>query len=124
MCDTVWSSYKFNALLWEAGFGVKLKEHSFYQLVSLGAAYAIAQQRPGLLATLSDEAYQRGLERLAAECRARGAATQLGSEFALVEILAVKAEHPKPPRKRRRPSFRKPGEPVEEMVAEGGLRAC
>ncbi len=122
VCDTVWSSYKFNALLREAGFGVRLKEHSFYQPVSLGAAYAIAQQRPGLLATLSDEAYQRGLERLAAECGARGAATQLGSEFTLVEILAVKAEHPKPPRKRRRPSFRKPGKAVEEIVAESGLR--
>ena len=101
-------------MLREVGFGVKLKEHSFYQPVSLGAAHAIAQQRPGLLATLSDDAYQKGLERLATEAASRGAATLIGSEFTLVEILAVKGEQPKP--KRRRPSFRKPGEEAADAA--------
>jgi len=114
--DTLWTSYKLSTVLREAGFGVKLKERSFYQPVSLAAAHAIAQQRPGLLATLSDDVYQKGVERLAEESHARGAATLIGSEFTLVEILAVKGEQPKP--KRRRPSFRKAGEEATEVADE------
>ncbi len=114
--DTLWTSYKFSTALREAGFGVKLREHSFYQPISLAAAHAIAQQRPGLLASLSDDAYQKGLARLAAEAAGRGAATLIGSEFTLVEVLAVKGEQPKP--KRRRPSFRKAGEELAEVADE------
>ncbi len=114
--DTLWTSYKFSTVLREAGFGVKLKERSFYQPVSLAAAHAIAQQRSGLLVSLSDDLYQKGLDRLADEVRDRGAETQIGSEFTLVEILAVKGEQPKP--KRRRPSFRKPGEETVEAAGE------
>ena len=88
------------------------------QPVSLGVAHAIAQQRPGLLAALSDEAYQKALERLTDEARDRGAKTLNGSGFTLVEILAVKGEQPKP--KRRRPSFRKAGE-VLVVVSVRGL---
>ncbi len=116
MRDTLRTSYKFSTALREAGFGVKLKEHSFYQPISLAAAHAIAQQRPGLLASLSDDAYQKGLARLAAEAAGRGAATWIGSEFTLVEVLAVKGEQPKP--KRRRPSFRKAGDELAEVADE------
>ncbi len=42
--------------------------------------------------------------------------TLIGSEFTLVEILAVKGEQPKP--KRRRPSFRKAGEEAAEIADE------
>ena len=114
--DVLWSSYKFSHALREAGFGIKLKEHSYYQPVSLAAAHAIARQRPGLLATLSDEAYQQGLARLAHEIRDRGAGTLIGSEFTLVEILAVKGEQPKP--KRRRSPFRKAGDELAEVADE------
>jgi len=114
--DAVWTSYKCSNVLRENGFGVKLKERSFYQPVSLAAAHAIACQRQGILATLSDEAYQKGLARLAAAVRDRGATTLIGSEFTLVEILAVKGEQPKP--KRRRPSFRKAGEEAAEAAGE------
>ena len=113
---SVWTSYKFYNVLREAGFGVKLKEHSYYQPVSLAAAHAIAARREGILATLSDEAYQNGQESLAAEARGRGSGTLIGSEFTLVEILAVKGEQPRP--KRRKPSFRKPGEDAAEVAGE------
>ena len=65
---------------------------------------------------MSDEAYQKGLERLADEAHGRGAATLIGSEFTLVEILAVKGEQPKP--KRRRPVFARPEEEAEEGESE------
>jgi hypothetical protein len=54
--------------------------------------------------------------RLAAEAAGRGAATLIGAEFTLVEILAVKGEQPKP--KRRRPSFRKLGEEATDAADE------
>lgn len=96
-----WTPHKIYGILRETGFGLVLQEHAFYQPVSLAAAYALAGQRNGVLATLADEAYQKGMALLAAAVRAQGGGTLIGSELTLVEAAAVKDEQPRPKRRKR-----------------------
>lgn len=96
----LWDSARYYNALREAGFGVLLREHRFYQAVSVAAAQALAQRRPGLLGLLAEAAYAQGMRRLAAEAERRGAEALVGSEFTLVEILAVKGERIGPTRRR------------------------
>jgi hypothetical protein len=96
-----WTPHKIYNSLRGVGFGLVLQEHTFYQPISLGAADAIAQRREGILATLPEEAYRKGLAELAAAVRTQGAQTFIGSEVTLVEVAAVKDEQPRPKRRRR-----------------------
>lgn len=96
-----WTSHKVYGVLRAAGFGLMLQEHVFYQPISLAAAQAIAGQRAGILAALADEAYEKGMARLAAAVREQGGETLIGSEVTLVEIAAVKDEQPRPKRRKR-----------------------
>ena len=74
-------------VLRENGFGLVLQEHAFDQPVSLAAAYALAGRRAGILATLADDAYQKGHGAAAPRrCNAQGRSdTLIGSEVTLVE---------------------------------------
>jgi hypothetical protein len=96
-----WTPHKIYNSLRGADFGLVLQEHAFYQPISLGAAHAIAQRREGILATLADDAYHKGLAQLAAAVRTQGAQTLIGSEVTLVEVAAVKDEQPRPKRRKR-----------------------
>ena len=78
-----------------------LQEHAFYQPVSLAAAYALAGRQSGVLATLADDAYQKGMALLAAAVHTQGGQTLIGSEVTLVEVAAVKDEQPRPKRRKR-----------------------
>ena len=111
-----WTPHKIYGVLRETGFGLVLQEHAFYQPVSLAAAYALAGQRTGILATLADEAYQKGMALLAAAVRAQGSGTLIGSELTLVEVAAVKDEQPRP--KRRKRPFDPPAGGTESEPAE------
>jgi hypothetical protein len=83
------------------GFGLVLQEHAFYQPVSLAVAHALAGRRTGILATLDDEAYKKGMALLAAAVHAQGGETLIGSEVTLVKVAAVKDEQPRPKRRKR-----------------------
>jgi site-specific DNA recombinase len=96
-----WTPHKIYGVLREAGFGIVLQEHAFYQPVSLAAAYALAGRRTGILAHLEDDAYQKGMALLAAAVHAQGGETLIGSEVTLVEVAAVKDEQPRPKRRKR-----------------------
>ncbi len=96
-----WTPHKIYGTLREAGFGVVLQEYTFYQAVSLAAAQALAERRDGVLATLADEAYRRGLARLAEAVRSQGGERLIGSEVTLVEVAAVKDEEPRWIRRKR-----------------------
>ncbi len=96
-----WTPHKIFSVLREAGFGLVLQEHAFYQPVSLAAAYALAGRRTGMLATLAEDLYQHGMEKLAAAVREQGGQTVIGSEVTLVEVAAVKDEQPRPKRRKR-----------------------
>lgn len=112
-----WTPHKIYGVLREAGFGVVLQEHAFYQPVSLAAAYALAGGRGGILATLADDAYQRGMAQLAAAVRAQGGQALIGSEVTLVEVAAVKDEQPRPKRRKR------PFDPPAGGVGSGPMAA-
>jgi len=111
-----WTPHKIYNSLRGAGFGLVLQEHTFYQPISLGAAHAIAQRCAGILATLPEEAYRKGLAQLAAAVQAQGAQTLIGSEVTLVEVAAVKDEQPRPKR-RKRPFDAPAGAAASEVVA-------
>jgi hypothetical protein len=96
-----WTTHKIYGILREAGFGLVLQEHAFYQPISLAAAYALAGRRTGILATLEDDAYQKGMALLAAAVHTQGGEILIGSEVTLVEVAAVKDEQPRPKRRKR-----------------------
>jgi hypothetical protein len=96
-----WNPHKLYTGLRSAGFGLILQEHTFYQPISLGAAHALVQHRNGILATLADDAYYKGVARLAAALADQGGQTLIGSEVTLVEVAAVKDEQPRPKRRKR-----------------------
>jgi site-specific DNA recombinase len=85
-----WGLHGLYTRLQGVGFTAEVKRHLFYQPVTAGAALAIAQIRPGLLARLPDGVYQQGLETLrqAAESKPDD---PFGFEVALAEIWAQKA---------------------------------
>jgi site-specific DNA recombinase len=113
--NTAWTPHKLYTGLRRAGFGAVLQEHTFYQPLSLAAISAIAQRREGILAALADEAYQKGLARLAAALVGADAQTLIGSEVTLVEVAAVKDEQPRP--KRRKRPFDAPADVAPEAEA-------
>lgn len=89
-----WSNYDSYNRLRQVGFQVEQREHTWYQALTLETAWAIAQQRPGLLAALPEAEYQAGLAALRAALEAQGAGALQGSEVTLVEVWAVKGARP------------------------------
>jgi site-specific DNA recombinase len=87
-----WKAYDFYNTLRQLGFEVEQREHTFRQPVSLGAALEIARRRPGLLAALPDEAYEKGLRSLEAAVEARGAGSLEPSEVTVIEVMALKGK--------------------------------
>lgn len=77
-------------LMQQIGFVCEVKRHRFYQPVTLAAALAMAEARPGLLRRLDDQTYQQGLARLSQAVAAQGAEYPAGSETTVVEIWAQK----------------------------------
>ena len=73
-----------------AGFKCEVKRHIYYQPVRLGTTLEIAEKRPGLLGTLENLVFQRGLARLKLAVEEHGANHRLGSEVALAEVWAQK----------------------------------
>lgn len=80
----------------QAGFQVTLERRTYYQPVSLGAAWTLAQQRAAspALQRLPDEVYTARLAALQAELQRAGPHTLLSSEFCLVVSTA---QRPGPP---------------------------
>ena len=88
--ERAWDTRTLYVALREAGFQVKMKEQAFYQAVSLGAARALAAERTGWLAHLSEEAYHEGLARLDAAIAEQGEDALIGSEVVFVVAHAWK----------------------------------
>ncbi len=96
-----WNAYQLCNVLLKTGLYIRQREHTFYQTISLGAAWKIAQQRPRLLKLLNDDAYQAGMDQLAAAVQEGQGQTLTGSEMTLVEIRAINGEPPKRKRSRK-----------------------
>ena len=88
------SLHSIYTALQAAGFEPQVKRHIWHQPVRLGAALAIAQERPALLGQLSEKDFDYGFQRLQARIEKDGADTLVGSEVALVEIWAQKKAGP------------------------------
>jgi len=87
-----WSLHTLYNQLRNQGFQVDVKRHLYYQPVFLSKAMMIAERRPGMLANLSDEVFEEGLNTLREELHDKGDDYLLGSEFALVEVWAQKPQ--------------------------------
>ncbi|MFQ5616632.1 MAG: hypothetical protein ACE5GO_09280 [Anaerolineales bacterium] len=73
-----------------AGFKVKEKRTTFLQPIALGAAFQIAQKRPGILAALSQSDFERGISALCEEGERQGDDHQIYSEATMIEVWAQK----------------------------------
>jgi len=89
-----WSSQQIFMQLMEVGLPATLQERTYYQAVSLGAALEVVRQRTGWLKLLPDAEYEQGVAQLEGRAAAEGPTTLLGSEFTLVEVVAVKGGAP------------------------------
>jgi site-specific DNA recombinase len=88
--ESYWTTHGFYNGLRRSGFAVEQREHTLRRPVTLGVALEIARRRPGLLARLADESYERGLERLEEVVEREGGAAVIPSEVTLVEVVATK----------------------------------
>ncbi|MFZ5919015.1 MAG: methyltransferase domain-containing protein, partial [Chloroflexota bacterium] len=87
-----WDTSQLYNQLVQAGFQVKLARHNYHQPITSGTACEVAQQRETIpqLATLFDEAYESGLAALQEQVERQGKDSVVGSEFCLIEVLAVR----------------------------------
>jgi len=97
-----WSSQQIFMQLMEVGLPATLQERTYYQAVSLGAALEVVRQRTGWLKLLPDAEYEQGVAQLEGRAAAEGPTTLLGSEFTLVEVVAVKGGAPQQKKRGKR----------------------
>lgn len=97
-----WKVHDFYNVLRRVGFQVEQQEHTFYQQVSLEVALKIARQRSGLLSTLPDEIYLKGITQLEQTSKERGSDALVASEVTVVEVMAVKGTELRKQRRRKR----------------------
>ncbi len=85
------TSRMYNALM-EAGFQVQFKRRNIYQAIALEVAHEIASKREQCpqLAILPDPVYTAGLDVLERKMEQEGPESLLGSDFCLVEVVAVR----------------------------------
>ena len=89
---STWDTSQLYNQLVQAGLRVKLTRHNYHQPIASGTAYEIARRREAIpqLATLFDEVYESGLAVLQEEIERKGKDSVVGSEFCLIEVLAVR----------------------------------
>ena len=85
-----WNLYLLYNRLLGQGFETHVKRHMYYQPVALHIAEAVASERPGVLAHLSDALFNEGIAVLQKEIDEKGRDYLLGSEFNVVEAWAQK----------------------------------
>ncbi len=85
-----WNLYLLYNRLLGQGFETNVKRHMYYQPVALHIAEAVACERPGVLAHLSDALFNEGMAALQKEIDEKGRDYLLGSEFNIVEAWAQK----------------------------------
>jgi hypothetical protein len=90
--ENVWDTSQLYNQLVQAGFRVKLARHNYHQPTTSGTVYEIAQRRKIIpqLAMLLDEVYESGLAELQKQVEREGKDSVIGSEFCLIEVLAVR----------------------------------
>ncbi|MEA3349291.1 MAG: hypothetical protein U9Q82_01575 [Chloroflexota bacterium] len=85
-----WNLYDLYNQLLKQNFELDLQRQMYYQPVRLSVAAAIASERPGVLACLSDDVYNEGMDVLQGEIEEKGGDYVLGSKFNIVEAWAQK----------------------------------
>ncbi len=85
-----WNFHTFYTSLQAAGFTPEATRHVYAQPISLGVALEIAQDRPGILAFLSDRHFTLGLERVGQVISERDPFHLIGSDVTLIEVWAQK----------------------------------